>query len=247
MKATIEWEPKNFTLEANTIWSFPARGNWATHSGSYRGNWSPYIPRNVILRYSMVDDIVLDQFLGSGTTLIEAKILKRKGIGIDINPDALSITEEKLKFSKNEEYQPELYLGDARNLDFIQNESIDLICSHPPYSNIIKYSNNIEGDLSHYEIEDFLLEMKKVAEESFRILKHNKYCAIMIGDTRKNKNIIPLGFRVMQVFLDAGFVLKELVIKHQHNCKATGFWKDKSIKYNFLLIAHEYLLVFYKP
>ena len=39
---------------------------------------------------------------------------------------------------------------------------------------------------------------------------------------------------------------KELIIKEQHNCRATGYWKTNSIKYNFLLIAHEYLFVFKK-
>ena len=43
-----------------------------------------------------------------------------------------------------------------------------------------------------------------------------------------------------------GFTLKELIIKEQHNCKATGYWKTNSVKYNFLLIAHEYLFVFRK-
>ena len=47
-------------------------------------------------------------------------------------------------------------------------------------------------------------------------------------------------------FQDAGFRLKELIIKEQHNCRATGYWKTNSIKYNFLLIAHEYLFIFEK-
>jgi hypothetical protein len=38
-----------------------------------------------------------------------------------------------------------------------------------------------------------------------------------------------------------------LVIKRQHNCKTTGFWYKNSIKYNFLLLAHEYLPIFEKP
>ena len=53
-------------------------------------------------------------------------------------------------------------------------------------------------------------------------------------------------FDVMKAFQDAGFKLKELIIKEQHNCKATGYWKTNSVKYNFLLIAHEYLFVFKK-
>ena len=65
----ISLQPNNFKLEPTTVWSFPDRGSWATHSGKYRGNWSPYVPRNLILRYSNPGDWVLDQFMGSGTTL----------------------------------------------------------------------------------------------------------------------------------------------------------------------------------
>jgi len=55
--------------------------------------------------------------------------------------------------------------------------------------------------------------------------------------------MIPIGFNVMQTFLRAGFKLKEIVIKEQHNCSSTGYWRNQSIKYNFLLIAHEYLFI----
>jgi len=240
-------ETDNFKLEATTVWSFPKRGDWATHNSKYRGNWSPYIPKNIILRYSSVGDTVLDQFLGSGTTLIETKLLNRKGIGIDINPEAIKIAKNNLYFKKDNCIEPEIIQGNATELDSIKDESIDLICTHPPYANIIKYSEDISGDLSLCDINEFLEQMKKVATESYRVLKSNKYCAILMGDTRREKHIVPLGFKVMQVFLDSGFLLKEIVIKEQHNCKATGFWYQKSIDFNFLLIAHEYLFIFRKP
>ena len=136
--------------------------------------------------------------------------------------------------------------GDARNLDFIPNASIDLICTHPPYANIIKYSENVPEDLSLLKIKDFLLEMKKVASECYRVLKTDKFCAVLMGDTRQKGHMIPMSFEVMRIFEDTGFKLKELIIKEQHNCKATGYWKTNSVKYNFLLIAHEYLFVLKK-
>jgi hypothetical protein len=77
-------------------------------------------------------------------------------------------------------------------------------------------------------------------------LKKDKYCAILIGDTRRKKMYQPLAFKVMERFLKVGFLLKEDIIKHQHNCKATGFWVNKSKEYNFLLIMHEHLFVFKK-
>jgi len=120
------WEPENFKLETTTVWSFPDRGNWATHSGKYRGNWSPFIPRNIILRYSGEGETVLDQFVGSGTTLIETKLLKRKGIGVDINPEAVKLTKSNTSFEKKDSGEVEVHVGDARNLEFIKDESIDL-------------------------------------------------------------------------------------------------------------------------
>lgn len=139
-----------------------------------------------------------------------------------------------------------MHKGDARKLEFISDESIDLICTHPPYANIIKYSEDIQEDLSLLKVKDFLEEMKKVASESYRVLKKEKFCAVLMGDTRQKGCMIPMSFEVMRIFENSGFKLKELIIKEQHNCKATGYWKTNSIKYNFLLIAHEYLFVFKK-
>lgn len=242
----IKWAPDNFELQMNTVWSFPDRGKWATHDSKYRGNWSPYVPRNIILRYSKERDLVLDQFVGGGTTLIESKLLNRDAIGVDINPESVALTKQKCNFEYESDSNIKVVNGDARNLDFILENSIDLICTHPPYSNIINYSDNIKDDLSLLNYTDFLKEMNKVAIESYRVLKKNKFCAILMGDTRKNGHIVPLSFEVMKIYESAGFKLKEIVIKEQHNCKTTGFWKTNSIKYNFLLIAHEYLFIFHK-
>lgn len=252
-----ELQPDKFELECTTIWSFPKRGDWATHRGNYRGNWSPQLVRNLLLRYSKKGDLVLDQMVGSGTTLIECKLLGRNGIGVDINPDAIMLTRDRLNFSFNtltdfHKTTQKTFVGDARNLDLIEDESIDLIATHPPYANIITYSKNskkyIEGDLSYVKsIDEFVGEMRKIAKESYRVLKSNKYCAILIGDTRRNKHFIPISFRVMQSFLDVGFILKEDIIKHQWQCKTTPFWSERSKKFNFLLIMHEHLFVFRKP
>lgn len=233
-KKITKWEPDDFELEMTTVWSFPNRGNWATHDAKWRGNWSPYIPRNILLRYSEENDLVLDQFAGGGTTLVEAKLLNRNIIGVDVNDVALERCREKIDFDhEGANGKVQLCKGDARNLDFIEDESIDLICTHPPYADIIQYSEDIEEDLSHLKVKDFLEEMKKVAAESYRVLKKDKFCAVLMGDTRQKGHMIPMSFDVMKIFQDAGFRLKELIIKEQHNCRATGYWKTNSVRYNF--------------
>ena len=64
----------DYTPEVTTVWSFPERGDWATHNPNYRGNFAPQIARNIIEMYSQAGDNILDPMVGAGTTLIEAKL-----------------------------------------------------------------------------------------------------------------------------------------------------------------------------
>ncbi|MBI3953862.1 MAG: DNA methylase, partial [Chloroflexi bacterium] len=253
----------------------------------YRGNWAPQIARNIILRYSQPGDIVLDQMVGGGTTLVECKLTSRHAIGVDVNRDALMLTLDRLNFSLVPEgrqtrllehatpygapaiehppaprgapkdltlVEPSirLYQGDARRLDLIPDASIDLVATHPPYANIIRYSRQaperIPHDLSNVrDIADYVAEMRRVADESYRVLKPGRFCAILMGDTRRNRHYTPIAFRVMQAFLEAGFILKEDIIKAQWNTQTEGLWARMSREKNFLLIMHEHLFIFRKP
>jgi DNA modification methylase len=240
--------PDNFELECTTVWSFARRGNWATHTSKYRGNWAPEVVRNLILRYSKEGDFLLDPMVGGGTSAIEAKLLNRNLLALDINPNAIDLTKKAIEFEC--EFNPKIKImqNDSRDLSFLKDESIDLVLFHPPYADIIKYSNKeIAGDLSNiHNLDEFCSEIEIIAKELYRVLKKDKFCAVLIGDTRRNKMYQPLAFKVMERFLKVGFTLKEDIIKHQHNCKATGFWVNKSKEYNFLLIMHEHLFIFKK-
>lgn len=271
---------------STTVWSFPNRGCWATHRGDYRGNWAPQIPRALMLMYTKPGDLILDPMVGSGTTLIEAKLLGRNAIGMDINYNAVILTLHRLyylekileKMNKKKFFITEyfndtstqlvtktiagveikdilkteikVYHGDAKNLDKIRDESIDLIATHPPYFNIINYSGErrVVGDLSKARsLEEYLEWMKEIALEFYRVLKPGKYCAILIGDTRVHKHFVPISHYVLDVFLNVGFILKEEVIKVQHKMKTTREVWNKLKTKDFLLICHEKLFIFRKP
>lgn len=231
-------QPKNFELETTTVWSFPKRGNWAIRQPKFRGNWAPQIPRNLILRYSKSKDLVSDQMCGCGTTLIECKLTGRNAFGFDINPEMVDMTKKNLEFDLGDNISTvdtEATVGDARDLKDIKDNSIDLVTTHPPYADIIKYSEGkIEKDLSNiHDIDRFCEEMKKVAAECFRVLKPKRYCGILIGDTRRKRYFTPIAYRVMQNFISVGFKLKEDIIKHQWNCKTTPYWTKRSQEHNY--------------
>ncbi len=262
MKNAKIWYPKNFKLERTTVWSFPRRGSWAVHRSDYRGNWAPQVPRNLILRYTKPKELVLDPFVGGGTTLIEAWLTGRRSIGIDINPIAHEIAKHSLKeledLARNfpglhlaPDIKPLLILGDSRKLIQILSEygyeegDVDLVCAHPPYFNSLRYTENIEGDLSHInKLDNFCKEIYNIAKQLHLLLKDEGICAVLIGDVRKNKRMVPLGFRIMKEFENAGFQIKDIIIKLQHQDQSTQFWyRNNNLDF---LIAHEYLFIFKK-
>lgn len=266
MVKKIKLQPDDFEQQTSTVWSFPRRGNWATHNSKYRGNWSPDVVRNLILRYSNPWDLLLDPMIGGGTTAIECKLLNRNLIAYDINPNAIELTTKAIDFDIEdygllsssqwqeqedwniiEQWEIRLKLNDSRSLDKIKDNYIDFVLNHPPYVDIIKYSDGIVWDLSQiHSLEKFCDEYEKAIKEFYRVLKPGKFCAILIWDTRREKMYQPLAFMVLQRFLKTWFKLKEDIVKVQHNCQATWFWKNNSLKHNFLLIMHEHLFIFQK-
>ena len=239
---------EEFKQERNTVWNFPIRGDWATHKPDYRGNFAPQVPRNVILNYSEESDWILDPMVGSGTTLIEARLLNRNAIGYDVNQNAVNITSERIQFEMKGNAKQVVRLGNAQNLPE-KDASVDLVIAHPPYANIVKYSDGKNPDdlSSISSLPKFLDALEIAVKEMYRVLKPGRFCAILIGDTRKGQHYIPLSHFVLQRCLRTGFVLKEEVIKTQHNTTHAPRWSASAKHYKFYLIMHEHLFIFRKP
>jgi SAM-dependent methyltransferase len=254
------WNPEVEIRPDSTIWEFPRRGDWAVHSPDYDGNWSPYVPRELLLRYSQKYDLVADPFAGGGTTLIECALLGRRAIGVDISPHAINHINQRLRelkaaagkalerpFDLNILDNIRVEKGDARVLSFIDDESVDLICTHPPYGPAIRYTESVENDLSRIDDPmEFRAEFRKVVHEFSRILKPGKRCAFLIGDYRRHKHIVPLGWMLFSEMVDSKiFQPEEIVIKKQFQDSSTEFYwgKEELLRYR---IAHEYLFIFRK-
>jgi hypothetical protein len=257
------WEPSFFSLERTTIWDFRKRGEWAVHQNDYRGNWPPSVPRNLILRYSHEGDIILDPFVGGGTTLIEAWLNNRRSIGLDVSPIAIKTTHARIEEMEvqarnsegrqlNQGFKPKLVMGDARDVKKIlsryniNDHSIKLACLHPPYLDSLKYTATIDEDLSRISDKDvFCDQIQLIARQVYDLITEDGTCAVLIGDVKKNKKVVPLSFLVMQRFEQEDFQLRDIIIKIQHKDSSTKFWYTKRDKIDYL-IAHEYLFIFSK-
>ena len=106
--------------ETTTLWSFPERGDWATHNPKYRGNFAPQIARNLIEMYSEEGDFILDPMVGSGTTLIETRLLNRNALGIDINPEAVELSNKALDFPNESFYQQKSNFSQCKRFIYVE-------------------------------------------------------------------------------------------------------------------------------
>lgn len=253
-----EWRPsrRSFEFEKSTLWRFRDRGDWCVHSSEYRGNWSPRLVRNLILKFSRRGETVLDPFVGGGTTAIECYLEGRNFVGVDVNTWGVRMTRQKISHMKrvsrqNKEYDlPDVKIlirrGDSRDLSFLSNESIHLICAHPPYGDSLSYTRSAKGDLSLiHDIDEFREAMREIAAECSRVLKRSRTCAVLIGDIRKDGKLITLERKVSDEFTKVGFELRERIIKEQFKDKSTAFYLNMP-KRGLHWIAHEYLLIFKK-
>ena len=262
----LEPTEEELTDVSTTVWSFPKRGSWGTHKGDYRGNWPPQMARAVILMLTKPGDTVVDPMAGSGTTCIEAKLLGRNCVAVDIDYGAVMLTHHRLYWLERaiEEMGPppppdgsvedvlraraEVYHGDARNLNLIGDSSVNLVATHPPYFNIIKYGSRLDkANLARArKLSEYLTMLGDVVREAFRILKPGAHLAILVGDTRKRRHYVPITHHALKVMLETGFILREEVIKIQHKMKTTReVWRKA--RRDFLLIYHEKLYILRKP
>ena len=83
-------------VETGSLWMIPSRANGNGHRLDYHGNYVPQIATQLLTRFTRADDIVLDLFLGSGTTAIEAAHLDRRCIGVDLKEEIVEYVAGKI-------------------------------------------------------------------------------------------------------------------------------------------------------
>ncbi|GAB4304768.1 MAG: DNA methyltransferase [Myxococcota bacterium] len=241
----------------DSLWVLGKRDNSGAHTGDYWGNFIPQIPNQLLQRYTKRGEWVLDPFLGSGTTLIECRRLGRNGIGVELQEKVAKAAENLIANEINKhKVQTKVIVGDSTSLDFKESlraagvETVQFVIMHPPYWDIIKFSDD-ERDLSRAKgISGFLDMLGRVVDNSYDILDRGRYLALVIGDKYSKGEWIPLGFYCMQEVMKRGFLLKSVIVKNFDETKGKmnqkELWRYRALVGGFYVFKHEYIFLFQK-
>ena len=137
-------------------------------------------------------------------------------------------------------------------LDVMGAEKAQLLMLHPPYDDIIKFSDKKEDLSNCASTEAFYDLFEKVARNGFEKLEKGRFAALIIGDKYKKGQYYPLSFGCMERMNRAGFVTKAVIVKDiQGNERAKGkdaqLWRYRALYGGFYVFKHEYVMVFQKP
>lgn len=248
---------KNYEdINTDSLWIIDKRDNSGAHCGDYHGNFVPQIPRQLFSRYTKKGDWILDPFMGSGTSLIEAQRMGRNSIGIELQNDVAEEVSSRISKERRDDCRVKIVSGDSRRLNMskllesVGIEKLQFVIMHPPYWDIIKFSDN-PNDLSNTDsLDTFLESFGKVINNSTMFLERNRYCACVIGDKYANSQVVPLGFYCMNQFLEKGFLLKAILVKNFGDTKGKanrqGIWRYRALSSDFYIFKHEYIFIFKK-
>lgn len=241
----------------DSLWIMDKRDKSGTHNAGYWGNFIPQIPNQLLRRYTKKGEWVIDPFLGSGTTLIECKRLGRNAVGVELLEKVLEQTKQNIAKEENpHSVKLEFLNGDSSDinlkkyLDEFGIKSFQFQIYHPPYWDIIKFSDN-KSDLSNAKsIEDFLESFGKVLDNCLPYLDKKRYAAVVISDKYSDGEWIPLGFYVMREFVKRGMILKSTIVKNFDETTAKRnqkeLWRYRALVGGFYIFKHEYIFLFQK-
>ncbi|MEW5768543.1 MAG: DNA methyltransferase [bacterium] len=249
---------KEYTdIYTDSLWICDKRDNSGIHTAGYWGNFIPQIPNQMIKRYTKKGDWVLDTFVGCGTTLIESQRLGRNGIGIELQE---SVARKAQKFVSSEPNKygviSEVITGDSSLVDYKSllqkygQKSVQLLIMHPPYFDIIKFSDDPRDLSNACSVESFLKLMNKIVGNASSVLDRGRYFALVIGDKYSKGEWIPLGFLTMNEIMKRGFSLKSVIVKNFE--ETTGkrhqkeLWRYRALVGGFYIFKHEYIFLFKK-
>jgi len=231
------------------------------------------LPKKCIELFTHKGELVLDPFVGIGTTLIAARDLGRNAVGFDLNQKYIDFAKERLKESNlplfKENTQQIAICDDAINIPhYLENETVALCVTSPPYANMLnherlnkslrsdlrnnnhykkiqQYSNN-PRDLGTMKIKNYIEALSEIYKGILPLLKPKAHCVINVNDLWENNHRYPLHSYIIEAMEKIGYELRNIIIWDKRNLvNNVGIFGYPS-NYITLSTTFEYILDFWK-
>jgi DNA modification methylase len=229
------------------------------------------LSRRIIELFTHRGELVLDPFVGSGTTLVAAKDTHRNAVGFDLQKKFIKLCEERLRTN-----EPSLFgdteqiaiQDDARNIRFyLDQETIGLIWTSPPYANLLnrKRKNKSRRDRDNYQLgqieqysqdsrdlgtlvlDDYTNAMGEIFESLLPLLRPRSHCVINVPDMWWENKRITIHVSLVNELKKRGYELRNIIIWDRTNVvNQIGIFGWPS-NYITMGVTYEYLLDFWKP
>ena len=203
--------------------------------------------------------VVFDPFMGSGSTLVAARKMRKVGIGLELNPDYVALAKDRLddlfnKSSHEAEYF--IHKADAHKLlEYVEPNSVDITITSPPYWNIlnqqrtadskaIRNYGNLDSDIGTIgDYRTFIDCLQEIFEQVHVAMKPERYCVVVVMDLRKKDKFFPFHSDVAEMMQKIGFIYDDLIIWNRqaeyNNLRPLGY--PSVFRVNKV---HEFCLIF---
>lgn len=248
-------------VKTDSLWLYDSRASGDGHRLDYHGNYIPQIATQLLTRYSKKDDIVLDLFLGSGTTAIEAARLDRRCLGVELKSELVEhvrgkirpeLLDTRIRLLQGNSAAPETISKIGESLQAMQAKAAHLLILHPPYADIIKFSERSDDLSNAPTTAAFLDGFEAVARNGYQLLAPGRFAALIIGDKYADGELVPLGFWCMERMNRVGFRTKAIIVKNiegneKGKGKSANLWRYRALAGGYYIFKHEYIILFFKP
>ncbi|MFW9959055.1 MAG: DNA methyltransferase [Candidatus Odinarchaeota archaeon] len=274
-KAFNNLVPKEWTKLSRSVWtSKEVSSAREKHHLEHGATFSTALAERVIRMYTAPGDLVLDPFLGIGTTVITARNLGRRGVGIELYKKFVDMAKEILRQeSTSDALEQRVICGDSRNvLKWVEPESVQLVFTSPPYANfihrsvkdrkkthkksrlvldnksVVKPYGDSPEDFGNLVYEDFLTQIKDLMVDLLRVTMPGGYNIWVVKDCRDTENGVPLvdvHSDIARVGKEVGFLYHDLIIWDQNDQRSLVLLGYPSVFY--VNVNHTFLVVLRKP
>ncbi len=266
--------PKEWIKAQVAIWEFYYEARDIRDKDVHPAVFPIALPRKCIELFTHKGELVLDPFVGVGTTLVAARDLGRNAVGFDLNSDYVKLSNERIAQLQlalpGEDTKQVAICDDAINIpQYLNEETVSLCVTSPPYANMLNHerlNKSFRGDLrinKHYrkiqqysdnprdlgtmKIEEYIKALAEIYKGIFPLLKRRAHCVININDLWENNHRYPTHCYIIEAMEKIGYELRNIIIWDRRNLvNKVGIFGYPN-NYITLSTTFEYILDFWRP